>query len=177
MWLMAPSLLAIAYVLPLFGGKRLRDFDFVKIFFVALVWAWACSLIPLIELGYKIDGEMLLRFASSFFFIFAITVPFDIRDLDIDDHSRVKTLPSLLGVERSRQLSYLLLAFAIGIDILSFGQGYISLVQLLAHGLTYFYCIVLIRVLKPGLHDYYYTGLLDGSIILLAILIFIPSLF
>ena len=44
-------------------------------------------------------------------FIFIITLPFDVRDLERDARAGVRTLPHLLGVERTRALAIAMLCF------------------------------------------------------------------
>ena len=56
-------------------------------------------------------------FFERFLFIMAITIPFDIRDLKIDNQVGLKTIPSILGIKKSKMIAYFLLilmsAFAI----------------------------------------------------------------
>ena len=52
--LILPALLSVAYVLPFIGKKRekrLRDIHFIKIFLIAIVWAYVTVLLPAVELG------------------------------------------------------------------------------------------------------------------------------
>ena len=84
------GLISLAYNLPIFliDTKRfsLRDIPGVKLFIIALVWAASCVLLPILA----IEGtnaatitlnETILLFLKRFFFIAAIAVPFDIRDV------------------------------------------------------------------------------------------------
>ena len=80
------------YVLPVMHSqKRLRDLPYVKIFFIAIVWAYVAC-IPAFTDYESIDTILLLLlFTEKLIFIFLITLPFDIRDLEIDRSMQVKT--------------------------------------------------------------------------------------
>ena len=48
----------------------------------------------------------MLLFLQRFFFVFAITIPFDIRDIKYDS-KKLKTLPIVFGEYKARQISLL----------------------------------------------------------------------
>ncbi len=80
--LLLPGFLALGYVVPLGkGGKRLRDLHFLKIFLIAAVWAWVTVWLPAAETGAGWNRATLLMMLERASFIFAITLPFDVRDL------------------------------------------------------------------------------------------------
>ncbi len=162
-----PSLLALGYVLPFFGSKRrLRDFHYIKIFLVALVWAFITVILPLVEgRQYLIPTDALL-FLERSVFVFAITIPFDIRDLTVDQHIQVKTIPSAIGEQRARGLAIRLL-FANGVlTTVIWKLGVYSLPAAIGIGLTYLLTSLLISFSTKERHDYFYTGLMDGTMIL-----------
>lgn len=157
--LLLPGLLALGYVLPLGPtGLRLRDFHFVKIFLIALVWAWITVWLPSAEAGRGFDRTVLLMGLERAAFIFAITIPFDIRDLVIDRHTSVKTLPGVMGVPLAIGLSAGLLAvmtFCVLLNNYTPGEE----AGLLASAAI---SLILVLYATRVQHDYYYTGLLDG---------------
>jgi len=58
----APSLLSLGYVVPLFGkDRRLRDFSFIKIFLVAIVWAWVTAVLPWAQINGTFSTEAILK--------------------------------------------------------------------------------------------------------------------
>ncbi len=99
-------LISIMYPLPVYKYRgswyRLRDLPFFKIAMVSLVWGIVTVGIPrqLSHLAWDMEG--ILQFSERFLFIFAITIPFDIRDVKYD---KQPTLPKLLGVKGARLLS------------------------------------------------------------------------
>jgi hypothetical protein len=86
-------LVSILYSLPFLPGKNkripLRDVPFLKVFLIAGVWSALTVLLPLLIAGENLDTEynqtLLLR---RFLFIFALTLLFDIRDVQKDKLSR-----------------------------------------------------------------------------------------
>ncbi len=174
-----PGLISLGYIIPFFVGKekkRLRDFNFIKIFFVAGVWMWVSVVLPLFEMGFQNYEFILLSMIEIFLFVFAITLPFDIRDVKQDQHIDVKTIPSVYGEDFSRKLAMVLLVMAFVFALLSIFFGGIDsgiepsvliLSWVLGYGITG-YLIWKSSIHKP---DYFYTFYLDGTMILLPIFV------
>lgn len=76
----------------------IRKIPLLKIFYVGLVWALVNCWLTLHEFSLPI-------FLISFFFITALVLPFDIRDMKSDT---VKTFPLLIGVQNTKYIAYLL---------------------------------------------------------------------
>lgn len=166
--LLLPALLSFGYVLPFLGKKRrrLRDVHFVKIFLIALVWAVVTAVLPFLESQRALDERLLLLFLERACFIFAITLPFDIRDLPLDRENGVKTLPAVLGVWPSIYLAWGLLLLTAGLCLLLYPP-------LLQMGLLTSLLIsaLLIAYAPKQKQDYYFTALIDGLILLQAFLV------
>ena len=176
--LIIPSILSLAYVLPFLSGKkRLRDLSYVKIFLIAMVWPAMTVLLPAIQLGLSSHGMVSLLLIEKFFFLLAITLPFDIRDLAIDQYNDVKTLPTILGVKKTIWLSELLLLPTLAIFLFFFNLDFISLPVLVSHFLSIILTGLIIGFTPKIRHDYYFTGLLDGTMILQPVMIFIGTTF
>ena len=56
-----------------------------------------------------------LIFAQRFLFVVAITLPFDIRDVDFDD-ATLKTIPQVLGVIYAKRFGILCLMLFVGME-------------------------------------------------------------
>ncbi|MEM6698020.1 MAG: UbiA family prenyltransferase [Bacteroidota bacterium] len=172
--LIIPALVSLAYVLPMLARKkRLRDINFIKIFLVAIVWAWVGVILPALQMGRGLDADIWWMVAERAFFIFAITLPFDIRDLKIDEHASVQTIPAKIGVARSKILAFSMLAAMLVCvrQNLSLGtytnmNGWALLISAISTGVLIFFS-------DRKMHDYYFTALLDGTITFQFILIFI----
>jgi len=104
--LVMAAIISLLYPLPVYKSKkgwmRLRDFPFFKIILVSLVWAIVTLWIPrqLLHLVWDLNG--VVQFVERFLFIFAITIPFDIRDMKYD---KQLTIPKILGLKGARLLS------------------------------------------------------------------------
>ncbi|MDG4950636.1 hypothetical protein NLM59_06845 [Weeksellaceae bacterium KMM 9724] len=103
-----------------FNKKRLRNLPNIKMISIALVWSITAILPAFNDLG--IVGFNLLNLVLSlFFFVVAITIPFDIRDLEEDDES-IKTLPQQFGVSGSIKIGVMCigLSFILFLNYFSF---------------------------------------------------------
>ena len=103
------GIIAFMYSLPLLYWKgrwwRLREVPGIKIFLIALVWALVSVglLVEEHQIGWTIDVWLL--FLHRLCFVFAITIPFDIRDLKYDS-LQLKTIPIVFGAEKARYIAY-----------------------------------------------------------------------
>lgn len=171
-----PCLLAAGYVLPiLFGGKRLRDLSYVKIFLIALVWVWLTVYLPAAEHHLRFNIPMYFMCLERFFFVFAITLPFDIRDLKIDAYTKVKTLPSRLGLKPTIVLAGVLLLFSMFFVLVNMRLGVYRPLVTGAIGLSLFVSFGLIYYSGRAKSDYYFTGLLDGAMPLQFLLVWLAN--
>lgn len=169
--LVAPCFLALLYVVPVWKGYRLRDLHYVKIFLIAITWTWITVFLPALELGMAWSIPLYIMLAERALFVFAITIPFDIRDMDIDAFNRVKTLPAALGVRASQRLagiSLLLMLLLVTLnyywDVYSIG-AYVALVASA--------CLsgLLVFLADRSRHDYYFTGAVDGMMVVQFLLV------
>ena len=155
------------------GKKRLRDFDYIKIFLVAIVWGVITVLMPILERTTTLEMRHLLILLERMFFIFAITLPFDIRDLKIDAHIEVKTIPGMIGIKNTKQLARFSLLMVVLLAVLNWNWflGYYSFNNLL--GIFFACCTTLWLIEKSDKtdEDYFFTGLMDGTMILQFLLV------
>lgn len=172
--LIIPAVISLAYVIPFLGSnRRLRDMDHIKIFLVAIVWAWVTVLLPGLEYGLVIDQNFVFLFLERMLFIFAITLPFDIRDLKVDEHSKVKTIPAQLGVINTKILGIFCLILAAILAFLLFHNDIYQFPVFLGIMLSYATTMFLIFLSDSDRHDYFYSGLIDGTMILQFLFIFV----
>lgn len=155
------SAISIFYAATIFSKKKaLRDIPFLKVFLIAITWAVSTVVLPLIELKQPICIENGALFVLNFLFILAITIPFDIRDLKLDANT-TKTIPQGIGVNKAVNLSLTLVFVCLLIAIFTFQ----SIGQSIALALV-FYTLTFSKKEMPEL---YYSGILDGTIILFPI--------
>ncbi len=165
--LLFPCLLSLAYVLPVFGGKkRLRDLHYIKIFLIAIAWAWITVLTPAAARAWALTVPTLLMALERALFIFSITLPFDIRDLEVDAHTGVHTLPARFGPSRTRLLAAAALAGMLLCSWLNYRLDVYQGSTLAALSGSALLSYALIHFADRVEHDYYFSGALDGMMLL-----------
>jgi len=173
--LMPCALLTFLYLTPIFPNqKRLRDFPWIKIIVIALVWG-GLFLLPIFTSD-KIScstTDTLLIFIEKFFFFIAITIPFDFRDREIDSRQGVVTIATQLQPHMLKVILIGCLSISILSSVLYFFSGGYSLALTLY--LVFFYVISIAPCLG-GIRqnrEIYYLGVLDGLILLNGLIYFL----
>jgi 4-hydroxybenzoate polyprenyltransferase len=166
-------LLAVTSVLYPFG---LRKIPFFKIIIISFVWSISTMLLLVFENDVVISLNEILHLVARFLFVFAITIPFDIRDLHYDNKN-VVTLPLFFGVDKSKLIAFL----ALGICMLIAGiQNYtdnLMLAHLLAIILLCFNSLIFVWKSNENRGEMYFSfwgeGLSICSYLFLVILLLI----
>jgi 4-hydroxybenzoate polyprenyltransferase len=121
------ALISLGYTIPCIPLKdrwiRLRDIPGIKIFLIAFVLGLTTVLLPVIAHGERNslrDPAILFIFIRRVLFIFAITIPFDIRDMEYDRQNKTLTLPVLFGINRSKQFALLALILFCVLAVIQF---------------------------------------------------------
>jgi hypothetical protein len=99
--------IALLYAVKVFG-KSLRDIPFIKIILIASSWAAVTVLIPAYINQESPANDVWILFILNFIYIFALVIPFDIRDLDFDEPDK-KTIPQLIGMKAAKYIAIVLL--------------------------------------------------------------------
>lgn len=163
------AILSAAYNLPLFKINQqktgLRSVPGIKLLLIAGVWSASTVVLPILESGTLIlnSSEIVVLIFHRLLFVAAITIPFDIRDRYQDKIYALKTIPVLLGTQKSELICQILLALSIILfGIFSRFTGEIFSVNLL---ITAFAGWLIIKA-QWQKNDYYYFLCLDGLLIL-----------
>lgn len=165
------GIISMAYVLPLWNGKRLRDIPYIKIFMIAGVWAFVTVIFPLKAFAknwYSCDTFLIFERLT---FILAITLPFDIRDMAWDKKTGVTTIPLSIGIKKTKILAYLLLFMSFLITFFIYFMSVYSLNTLIATSISIVASAYLIHKTDKNKDDYFYYFLLDGTLLLQSILV------
>jgi 4-hydroxybenzoate polyprenyltransferase len=164
-------LLALFYVVPLWKSKgkwkRVRDIPFVKIFLVAAVWAFVTVFLPFLADNpeWLPNSGSWFTMVQRFIFIFAITIPFDIRDLKHDKASGLTTFAGAFGVTTAKRISELMLV-AVGLICFAAAHfGYYSYNHAAGMIVSCMTTGVLISRVKEESSEWMYAGLLDGTML------------
>lgn len=167
---LAPLLaLAVLYSVPVVPGRPrwrpLRDVPLAKGLLIAAVWTGVTVALPA-RLGLPpVDtAALVVLLARRFLFVFALTLVFDLRDVEKDRAAGTPTIPLVLGARHTRQLGWALLAGCallrpVGLPT---AAALVLAVPLLA-------AAALLAGARPGRHDYYYAGLGDATLLLPAL--------
>lgn len=142
----------------------IRTIPYLKIFLISFVWASISSMIIL-----KINFNSSLIFILNFLFIFAITIPFDLRDREIDKVNNLKTLAHKFNDKQLIKISYFLLLLNLIFSII-----FLSIIELskfiLAEFLIFIFLSILIYQYPKLKNKKYYFELIDFSIMLYGLL-------
>jgi 4-hydroxybenzoate polyprenyltransferase len=171
LWMVLPGgAIAMAYILPIFGHRRrLRDLGWFKIILIALSWSWLTAFVPAYHLTGSDPDISLLHGVERFLFIFAITIPFEIRDIAIDRAAGLQTLPVKLGKPWTTCLVW---STCISMVVISFfiGHSVHSVPYFLSHCMTGVLIIIFYYRSWRTQDDYFFSGAVDGLMILVWIL-------
>jgi len=160
------ALISAAYMVPV-RGKRLKNVPGMKTGFIAGVWALVTAGLPLLVAGYGlIDALFEWVVLERFLFIFAITVPFEIRDVESDRESEIVSIVHLLGIRGSKALAVVFLAAFTVSTVLRFGPAAPWLA--VAFGVSVVTTSPLIAHSHPDRSDYFYSVVMDGTMLVQA---------
>lgn len=176
-WFAIAGLLSFLYALPFLGKRlewlQLRSLGPLKTIMVALVWCIVTYIIPYNEFygnSWWCNTNGLLHAAERFLFIYALTIPFDIKDLETDKNVQgLVTFPLKYGVPATQ-------LFAIAMSVLALVLCWFSAplkAYLLPLCAVYLSIVFVVAQLTTSKHSLWYTFVLDGIIIFYCLLIYI----
>lgn len=164
------GLLAAAYSFPIkIAGKTyvIRESGLNKIFVITLIWGVMTVLLPIVEvrgMEMLLTQDSILLFLSRMAFVFAITIPFDIRDLRYDKETDVTTIPRVLGEKKAKAMSVALMFVFIALT--SFLHNPMNhawkliFAGLLLSGVTTAIILLFCNKNRP---EYYFSFLIEGT--------------
>ncbi len=160
--LVISGIISIGYIMPLIFRKRLRDIGVSKIVLISMVWAT----LPILTVLDNLDVRLIsLLFAEHFFFIFALTLPFDVRDQELDQKAQVSNLANTLGLTKLKSLLIACILIAALSAGLLFYLGYYSLI-LFASIISLLTIQLIVTIgLKKTNSELYYLFFLDSFIL------------
>lgn len=181
LYLLLPlGIVVLAYVVD-FGAyfnttkiTKLKKVPFLKIFLISAVWSIATVLLSLsnnlAEVSFSIG---LLFFVMQFLFVFMLTIPFDIRDIDLDKKNKIKTIPIYLGIGKSKNLMQVILLIHQLLVFLGYYFFSLNLVAFVIFSLINAFIYFFTKVKIEQKSEFYIGFVYDGIIILQAVLILI----
>lgn len=164
LFLVLIGVVGLMYALKVFGGKALRDFPYIKIHLIALIWVLVVAIWPLIR-EEKAVIDYLELLIAIYSIIIAITIPFDIRDLNYDDLKK-KTIPQIIGIKWSKIVAVLVLS--LGFTLLPlYDYTFIKNPFYYISFVGFFFLIINAHTNRK---EMYFSGLIDGWILLLGLM-------
>jgi 4-hydroxybenzoate polyprenyltransferase len=155
------ALLGIGYTFSVIptpkGWKRLRDIYWLKTFWIAFAFSWLTTFLPVVfaePITSLQKPEVLFIFIRSLLFLFAISMPFDIRDVEFDKLKNVNTLPVVIGINASIYIVMaLLLVFVllVGVDVFYFNLTLRLAVALIISAIITMLLMPLVKTKRPSL--------------------------
>lgn len=147
----------------------LRQIPYLKSSLIALCWVLVCVVFPQVNQEQLPEG---MEVVALFCFFLALTVPFDIRDYDLD-RGKLKTPVQLVGIFPAKLIALCLLLCCAFIVLFQLKIK----INLPLFGTTLLYLGLLIILSKKKFPIPYYASILDSSIMLLALTYLFSSFF
>ena len=169
-------LISLLYAAQLkWSNKRktdLRSIPFIKIYLISIVWVGVSVAFPLYYVGHPFGSNEYLLLAMFTLYFIGITIPFDIRDIHYDQE-KMKTIPQSLGTRYARVLSILLLLIACILAYILYSQAFLDLRLMRLAIFIFLLSIVLSFKTDHTRSNHFFTGLIDGTIVLFAFAYFL----
>ncbi|MEP7253241.1 MAG: UbiA family prenyltransferase [Ginsengibacter sp.] len=160
--------------LPFGKRRRIKDYGFLKIITLALLWTLVTVWFPVSDM--HIDKALyIFIFVKRFVFMFVLCLLFDIRDIEIDREENIRTLPVVAGKKIAYNIAlgalfiFLLLSF---LQYLYFHETGAFIAMVLSALATLF----VIEVSKKINSDFFYLAGIDGMMLLQAVLVYLLTL-
>ena len=168
-------LLTLSYSIPFIklNNKRitLAEIPFVKTPVLALVWGISTTVIPLIEQNINLSSSFIgLQVLSRTLFVFALCIPFEIRDIVHDKSKNIRTLPVIHGIKDTKIIGVFIVALEIFMHHL---MPVISLSSVIALDISSLVALIWIIHRKQTTGVYFYKFLVDGTMLVRFIFLFI----
>ena len=161
------------YVIPLPVKKNnvlvLRSVSFLKLFLIVISWTGVTVLLPIINYSILLQNNEVIIIIQRFLFLVVIALPFDIRDLKFDNKN-LKTLPQVLGVQKSKVLGLLFLMLFLGLE---FFKSPVSIIQFRTHLIIAILSLVFLFRSTPNQNKYYSAFFVESLPIVWLLLLFI----
>jgi hypothetical protein len=111
------TMLSSLYIIPFLPNKKnFRTLPGFKISIVALCWAGVTVILPIVNADLPIaETKVVLICLQRFLLVLTLMIPFEINDLMYDGEG-LGTLPQRIGIQRTKQLSFVWVLLFAGLD-------------------------------------------------------------
>ncbi len=156
-----PFLITLFYAIP-FGKKSLRNLAGLKIYAIAFCWVWVTVILPIINADVLWSTAVFLEIVQRFVFVIAITLPFEIRDVQADPEN-LHTIPQQFGVNNTKIYGLFLLMIFF---FLTFFKDTVPHKNLTILPLIFLCSLLFIMLAKKTQTKYYSSFFVEGIPIL-----------
>ena len=163
--LLLAGIVSLIYVVP-FRKKSLREIAYLKSPLIAFVWTIIIIAFPWVN-EYGISSTIFPELLAYFYYFVALTIAFDIRDLEYDFPTQ-KTTPQVVGIIRTKVFSgVLILLFILIIAIFNENMRY----NFLFYGGSLLSLLLILGINKQRKEGYY--ALIDASMMVIGLSYFL----
>lgn len=163
--LLLAGIVSLIYVVP-FRKKSLREIAYLKSPLIAFVWTIIIIAFPWVN-EYGISSTIFPELLAYFYYFGALTIAFDIRDLE-HDFSTQKTTPQVVGITRTKVFSgVLILLFILIIAIFNENMRY----NIVFYGGSLLSLLLILGINKQRKEGYY--ALIDASMMVIGLSYFL----
>lgn len=159
--------LSVIYFAPVI---KLRKNPWLKLFTLVLVWTIVTAVIPIL-LNNTISTDSLLHIFIRFWFMVAICIPFDIRDLDLDRADGVVTVPQLVGENKAKWIAFACMLIYGILIIPEYFRGIINIKIFAALLISALFNTLIVLMSNSKRSEYFYVAGIDGTMLLQGILL------
>jgi 4-hydroxybenzoate polyprenyltransferase len=161
-------------VIPLGKKKRIKDYGFVKIITLALIWTLVTVWFPVVNFSFE-KNIFAFVFLKRFVFMFVLCLLFDVRDIEIDREEHINTVAVILGKKKSYYVAYISLLVFIILSLIQFyffdDKG-VLIAMLLSAVITFF----TVECTRRTNSDFIYLAGIDGMMLLQALFVYLVGL-
>lgn len=178
LWLLPAVIATFLYSAPKVPNRylqQLRKVAFGKTIFLALVWMYVTTILPVVVSGTKWNNEFLFFAVSRLSLIYSIAILFDYRDREDDKLAGIKSLITYLSEKNITYLfSLTLVVFAVStVWLLTYEHSIINIIILLIPGI---FVAALFNYARKNFSDILYYFVLDGLLALSPVLMLIARI-
>ncbi len=151
--------------------KNLRSLGGLKIFVVAVVWAGATVILPVIAAQHSISWDVQVEALQRFLLVLILLIPFEIRDLAYDS-PELRTLPQRFGIAGAKIIGACAI---VPFFLLTLLKDTVSRTELIANAILLLTLGILIWKTKRKQHRYFASFLVEAVPIFWWILLLLVS--